>query len=73
MPIISFFFGILIRINFRDHNPPHFHADYQGFSDTFKIEDGSFLDGEFPPKLTKIITDWAKENKSALLENWNCA
>ena len=30
MPIISTFFGIMIRMFFDDHTPPHFHAEYQG-------------------------------------------
>ena len=28
MPEISRFFGIIIRIYFNDHHPPHFHAVY---------------------------------------------
>jgi hypothetical protein len=28
MPEISRFFGIVIRMFFDDHNPPHFHAEY---------------------------------------------
>lgn len=28
MPELCSFYGISIRINFRDHNPPHFHALY---------------------------------------------
>ena len=28
MPEISRFFGIIIRMYFDDHNPPHFHAIY---------------------------------------------
>lgn len=30
MPEISRFFGIVIKIFFDDHNPPHFHAEYGG-------------------------------------------
>lgn len=30
MPEISRFFGIIIRMFFDDHNPPHFHAEYAG-------------------------------------------
>ena len=30
MPEISRFFGIVIRMYFDDHNPPHFHAIYAG-------------------------------------------
>lgn len=30
MPEISRFFGIVIKMFFNDHNPPHFHAEYGG-------------------------------------------
>ena len=29
MPIISTFFGIVIRMFYDDHNPPHIHVEYQ--------------------------------------------
>jgi hypothetical protein len=35
MPVISIFFGVIIKIHFKDHNPPHFHAEYQGFEAFF--------------------------------------
>ena len=28
MPTLSFFYGILVRMYWLDHNPPHFHALY---------------------------------------------
>ena len=73
MPIISMFFGIIIRINFRDHNPPHFHAEYQGLQAIFRIDDGTLLEGEFPTKMTKIIEEWAREHRTDLQDNWNKA
>lgn len=42
MPTISVFFGIIIRMFYRDHNPPHFHAEYQGQNATFDF-DGKLL------------------------------
>jgi hypothetical protein len=30
MPIISTFFGIIVRMYFDDHGPPHVHVEYQG-------------------------------------------
>jgi len=30
MPEISRFFGIVIKMFFDDHNPPHFHAECSG-------------------------------------------
>lgn len=40
MPVVSLFFGIVIRMCFDDHPPPHFHASYQGFEAFVRIEDG---------------------------------
>ena len=28
MPVVSEFYGIKISFYYDDHNPPHFHADY---------------------------------------------
>jgi Domain of unknown function (DUF4160) len=44
MPIISTFFGIIIRMYFGDHNPPHFHVEFQGEKATFTF-DGALLAG----------------------------
>ena len=30
MPEISLFFGIRVTINYNDHVPPHFNAEYNG-------------------------------------------
>lgn len=39
MPVISMFLGIIIRMfNNGEHNPPHFHASYQGYEAVFDTE-----------------------------------
>ena len=39
MPTISMFYGITNRMyNNGEHNPPHFHADYQGNEAVFDVE-----------------------------------
>jgi hypothetical protein len=30
MPEISLFYGIRVTMYYDDHNPPHFHAEYNG-------------------------------------------
>jgi hypothetical protein len=40
MPEISRFFGILIKMFFADHAPPHFHAEYQGNKAVINIKTG---------------------------------
>ena len=54
MPTISIFFGIIIRMYYRDHNPPHFHAEYQGQNATFDF-DGKLLEGEIDSRTAKSL------------------
>jgi len=44
VPVISVFFGIVIRMFYREHGLPHFHAEYQGQQATFTF-DGDPLAG----------------------------
>ena len=57
MPIVSIFFGIVIRMYHRDHAPPHFHASYQGFDALIAIGDGSVMAGSLPKGALKIVQD----------------
>jgi len=38
MPEISRFFGIIIRMFYDEHNPPHFHAEYRGEQAVFDLQ-----------------------------------
>lgn len=50
MPVLSMFYGIVIRMyNNNEHNPPHFHAEYQGYHATFDM-DGNLAKGHMPKK-----------------------
>ena len=58
MPTISMFYGILIRMFFRDiqkHHTPHIHADYQGKVAVYSILDGLLLAGELQPRKHKLV------------------
>jgi len=46
MPVICTFFGIVIRMYFGDHPPPHFHAEHQGQQATFNFR-GELLTGKY--------------------------
>jgi len=72
MPIISSFFGIIIRMYFKDteqHHTPHFHASYSGAKAVFDL-DGNLLAGTFPPKQTKYVVAWAEIHKDELVALW---
>ena len=53
------FFGILIRMYYDDHNPPHFHASYQGSHAIFDME-GNILEGDFPDRQKKLVSAWGR-------------
>ncbi len=73
MPIISYFFGIYIRMYHDDHNPPHFHAQYQGYEALIDIQSGEVIKGKLPKKAIKIIKEWVSENQEDLMINWEKA
>jgi len=73
MPTISMFYGITIRMyNNGEHNPPHFHAYYQGNEAVFDME-GNLTDGVMPKSKIKLIAAWAEIHKDELLANWDLA
>ncbi|MDR0947996.1 MAG: DUF4160 domain-containing protein [Lachnospiraceae bacterium] len=55
-----------------EHNPPHFHAKYQGYSATFNL-DGEITEGEMPRRQIKFIAAWAELHKEELLADWDLA
>lgn len=70
MPIISTFFGIVIRMYYREHGVPHFHAEYQGQQATFTF-DGQILAGELrSPTAVRLITEWCLVRGTELELNW---
>jgi hypothetical protein len=70
MPEISRFLGIVIFMNFNEHNPPHFHAKYGSFEITVDIDSG-IIEGKFPKRALRLVLEWYEIHKVELLENWN--
>ncbi len=73
MPEISRFFGIVIRMFYNDHQPPHFHALYGGRLGRVGIETLTLLEGSLPPRALGLIIEWAAFHRSELMENWERA
>ena len=69
MPEISRFYGILIKMFFNEHNPPHFHAEYGEFKAIITIDKG-IVEGKMPKIALKLIFDWLDLHKDELIENW---
>jgi hypothetical protein len=71
MPVISSFYGILIKMYFGDHVPPHFHAEYAEFTAQMSIRDLGIIEGYLPPKALALVVEWPSIHKEELLENWD--
>lgn len=73
MPVISRFYGIIIRMYFMqtEHNPPHIHAIYGDNTAAISIQDGVLLDGYLPPKALSMVQEWIVINKDELMNIWN--
>lgn len=70
MPTISAFYGILIRMFFNDHAPPHFHARYGEFEATIDISTLEIIEGELPSRALKLVQEWAIIHLEDLEQNW---
>lgn len=61
MPTISLFFGIIIRMFWRDnerHKMPHMHAYYGDYEAVFTL-DGEIISGDFPKRQAALVKAWA--------------
>lgn len=70
MPTISMFYGILIKMYYAEHQPPHFHAYYNENKALFDFS-GKLLKGKMPEKQIKLIQAWAIIHSDELNANWN--
>ncbi len=70
MPIISVFFGIVIRMFYKEHEPAHFHAEYQGQQGKFDL-DGEMIVGNIQSRTAlRLIREWASLHRRELDANW---
>lgn len=73
MPEISRFFGIIIRMFFDDHNPPHFHAVYGSDEILIDITTVSVFAGRLPPRVLGLVIEWGTLHRQELLDDWERA
>jgi len=70
MPIISRFFGIIIFMFWREHNPPHFHAKYAEDEIVIEIETGKIIGGSMSKRALALVQEWRKLYKDELRQDW---
>ncbi len=74
MPVLSMFYGIIVRMYREEggkHNMPHVHAEYSGDEIVIAL-DGRVLEGDkyFPMNKSKMIEFWMEFHRVELEANW---
>lgn len=70
MPTISEFYGLIIRMYWNDHAPPHFHAVYAEFEAHYRIDTLEVIRGALPRRAHALVLEWAALYRDELKEDW---
>lgn len=57
MPAVSVFYGIIIKMYWDEHPPPHFHAKYGEFEAQINIETLEIIKGKLPHGATVLVKE----------------
>ena len=72
MPVLSMFFGIIVRM-YRElggkHNLPHVHAEFSG-DEVVVALGGTVLEGSIPKNKMKLLLAWMEIHHDELVANW---
>lgn len=72
MPVLSMFYGIIIRMQSErggKHHLPHIHVICSDKESVFTL-DGEQIDGEIPSNKKKLVEAWIEIHKEDLETNW---
>jgi len=76
MPILSMFYGIVVRMYFFDndrHHVPHIHAEHSGQQAVFAIATAEILAGNLPPGKARLVQAWIEIHRDELIADWQLA
>lgn len=73
MPEVSRFYGIVIKIFYDDHNPPHFHAEYGEYEMLININTLAIMGGRLSARALGMVSEWASLHQQELLAAWERA
>lgn len=73
MPEISRFYGIIVKMYFHDHAPPHFHAFYGDQEVLINIGTLAVIAGRLSARALGLVTEWAALHQDELLATWGRA
>lgn len=70
MPVLSKFYGIVIRMWFIQPFTAHFHAFYQDNELVVGINPVAILQGSAPRRVCDMVLEWATQHQRELSEAW---
>ena len=73
MPEIARFYGIVIKMYFADHAPPHFHAEYAEHEARIAIDSLAVISGSLPARAMGLVAEWATLHQQELVGLWESA
>ena len=70
MPTISIFFGLIIRMYYKDHQPPHIHVQYQDCNAVIDVLTGNMTEGKLPTRQLRFVQAWVEIHRDDLIADW---
>ena len=70
MPTICVFYGIVIKMYWNDHAPPHFHVEYSEYRAIYSIQTLEITRGSLPRRAHALVLEWAALHRTELMEDW---
>ena len=71
MPVLSKFYGIVIRMLFVRDFSVHFYAYYDACELMIGVAPLRILQGEAPVRVRDLVLEWAAKHQYELLTAWN--
>ena len=70
MPELCRFYGIVIKMYYNDHNPPHFHAEYGTQQMVVDVNSLAVMGGRLQPRAMGLVMEWAAQHQVELQQAW---
>ena len=72
IPEICRFFGIIISLYWKGHNPPHIHFEYGDYQCSISVLD-RIVNGQAPAKVIAKVNEWIDLHEAEILTLWEKA
>lgn len=71
MPVLSKFYGIVVRMLFAPLLGAHFHAICGDDELVVSIKPLAIIQGDAPTQVRRLVLEWARRHQNELLAAWN--